>query len=68
MLNFEEMFSFTLVYSKILRNCLREIKSKAMGSDGINIDMVILCCPYTVRYILHIINSFILDCRFMDAW
>lgn len=62
------MFSFTLVDDKILRNCLREIKPKAVGSDGINIHRVVFSCPNIVPYILLIINnSCILDCWFPGA-
>ncbi|CAH0555180.1 unnamed protein product [Brassicogethes aeneus] len=44
------------------------IKSKCTGHDDLSIDMLILCCPYILPYITHIINTCFLYSTFPEAW
>ncbi|VEN38354.1 unnamed protein product [Callosobruchus maculatus] len=66
--HFEQLFSFNLVSETIIYKYLTEIKSSAMGADGINIEMLLLCCPYILPFITHIINSCLLENVFPDSW
>lgn len=66
--NFKDLFTFTLVSDVIIYKYLLEIKSKSSGSDGINIDMLLLCCPHILPFITNIINTCILEGVFPDTW
>ncbi|XP_030759775.1 uncharacterized protein LOC115885127 [Sitophilus oryzae] len=44
------------------------IKSKAVGYDGIPIDFLVLCCPFILKYICHIINFCLRKSVFPASW
>lgn len=66
--NFDLPFEFELISDNMLYKYLLEIKSKSTGSDGINIEMLLFCCPVILPYLVHIINSCILENYYPDVW
>lgn len=66
--NTEDPFSFTLVDEYTTYKYLTEIKSKATGHDNVSIDMLLLCCPHILPYLVNIINTCLLECVFPDSW
>lgn len=53
--------------SEIL-NIIRNIKSKATGLDGINISTFLLCVPYLLPVITHIINFCLRESVVPECW
>ena len=47
---------------------LFKIKSKAVGSDGIHIDFIHLCCPFILKYICHIVNFCLINSVYPVVW
>lgn len=66
--NFDDTFSFSIVTENIVYKYLLEIKSKSSGADNINIDMLLLCCPYILSFLTHIINTCLSSNVFPDEW
>ena len=66
--NFNSLFTFTAVDDTVVYKYLLEIKSTATGADKINIHMLLLCCPYILPVITHIINTCLLNGVFPDSW
>lgn len=52
---------------KVLK-ALRQLKSSAKGSDGINLDMIMLTLPHSLEVITCIINTSITTSTFPDIW
>lgn len=61
-------FRFKEVDEITVLNHLSSIKSRAAGSDGIEIEFIKLCCPYLLPYLTHIINFCIKKSVFPLAW
>lgn len=61
-------FSFSLTDEREVFNCLQAIKTQATGIDGINIQMLLYCCPIILRFLTHIINECILHNYFPKEW
>lgn len=61
-------FEFSTVTEHEVLSLVNGVKSNAVGSDGINIKMLKLCCPVIIKYITHIINSCITKHVFPDSW
>ena len=61
-------FEFTYVSEYEIFHILKNIKSKAFGSDNINLTMIIIGCPNLVAYITHIINECIKNSYFPKTW
>lgn len=59
---------FTTVDTETVSRIIFNIKSNAMGTDNINIEMIKLCCPFIIPYITHLINSCILEGIFPECW
>ena len=66
--NINERFNFVLCTENEILNVLKNIKTKATGSDEINITLIYLCCPYIVPYVTHIVNECILTSYFPTLW
>lgn len=49
-------------------NYLVSIKTRAVGADGIHINFIILCCPFILDYICHIVNFCIINSVFPSEW
>nr|CAI5869801.1 unnamed protein product [Callosobruchus analis]CAI5869804.1 unnamed protein product [Callosobruchus analis] len=67
-LNNLESFNFTMTDENEVADILKAIKSKAVGSDNIGIDMLIYCCPHILPIITHLINTCIELSAFPDSW
>lgn len=59
---------FTAVDVSQVASILSSLKSKSMGSDNINVEMLKLCCPIILPYLTHIINSCIIENIFPQQW
>jgi Reverse transcriptase (RNA-dependent DNA polymerase). len=44
------------------------MKSKAFGCDNLNITLILICCPYIIPFITHIINTCIDQSYFPKSW
>lgn len=62
------LFHFKTVSINDINGIIGGLKSTATGSDGINIKMLRVCCPFLTPYIVHIINSCILQNIFPGDW
>ena len=49
-------FDFRLATVEEIKTALFSIKSRAVGVDGISIDMLLYCCPLIVPVITHLVN------------
>lgn len=61
-------FTFRLASVDDVHNAIFSIKSKAYGTDKINITMIKYCSPFIEKYILHIINCCIEKEYFPSNW
>lgn len=61
-------FTFETVTQVEICHYLNDIKSNAVGDDGINIEMVKLCGPLILNYLTHIINYCLTENVFPDSW
>lgn len=61
-------FCFTLVTEETIFNVLSKLKNTSPGPDNISIGLIKLCCPYILKFLVNIINSIILDCKFPSCW
>lgn len=51
-----------------MQSHLYTIKSNAQGYDGLNIKMLLFCCPFILPYVTHIINTCLQQSIFPDIW
>ena len=65
---FNNLLSFYTVKNEDIINIIENIKTKAFGSDQLNITLIMLCCPFVVEYIKHIINQCISTSYFPIGW
>lgn len=63
-----EKFNFVPIQESELINIISEIKTKASGYDSLTIDMVKISYPLLSSYILHVINSCLLENYFPISW
>lgn len=49
-------------------NVITEIKSNASGIDGLNINIINLCCPFILPYLTHLINFCLINSVYPDEW
>lgn len=61
-------FNFRIVSENEVQKILYSIKTNSQGSDGLNIKMLLLCCPYILPYITHIVNFCLQNSVFPDSW
>lgn len=66
--NITQLLSFKIVTDLEIQQIIQRIKSKAFGSDKLNITLIHLCCPYIIKFITHIINECILKSYFPRCW
>lgn len=64
----DTVFHFAPTTEADILNIIKQIKSKAFGEDGLNIDMIYLCCPCIVPVVTHIINTCIIKGHFPSTW
>ena len=63
-----ETFSFKLITCDEILEFLHSIKTKAVGADGLSINMILYCCPFILPYLTHIINFCIEKNKFPTCW
>ena len=61
-------FSFKRIQNADIQNAIASIHSNAMGHDGINLRMLILCTPHIIPHLKNIINSCIDKSYFPKVW
>ena len=61
-------FSFSPVSDDDISNVIRQIKSNAIGFDGLSLEMIKLCCPVIVPFLAHIFNCCLVESLFPDQW
>lgn len=59
---------FSLTTIDNVHNILHNLKNSTAGVDLLSVFFIKLCSPYILRYMVHIINSILLDCRFPSSW
>lgn len=64
----EEELTFTLVGEEEVISIISSMKSNAVGSDRVSMEMIKLCCPRVVPFLLNIFNSCLLKSVFPDSW
>ena len=64
----KRLLKFEQVDEATVLRIINSIKSKAVGSDGIGIDVIKLCIPYLLPYITHIVNFCIAYSVFPTEW
>lgn len=63
-----EQFNFATVTPEKVEKILFDIKSNAVGPDGISIKMVLYLIPYLSNHITFIINKCLLTGKFPKSW
>lgn len=66
--NLTTSLKFRIVTETEVSNYLLSIKTNAVGADGIHIKFLILCCPFILPYVCHIVNFCINNSVFPDIW
>lgn len=61
-------FSFRETNDSEIITILMAVSSRAYGDDGINSVMLLMCCPFLIPYITHVVNSAISQAIFPCAW
>lgn len=64
----QNSFSFSTVSEDLISHIILAIRSKAFGSDDLNISLISFCCLHIVPYITDIINSCIQRSYFPKSW
>lgn len=62
------VFEFRLATTEEVRSALFSIKTQAIGTDGIGLSMLLLCCPHIIPYIVHLVNVCIETSTFPVLW
>lgn len=66
--DFRYHFRFALVDETTISKIIFSMTQVSFGPDGLSAKMIQLCCPYIVKYIVHIVNSCILEGEFPAVW
>ena len=61
-------FTFSKVNDNDITSCLAQIKNKAIGSDNIDLRMILFCTPLIVPLLTNIINCCIETSHFPQQW
>jgi exonuclease III len=61
-------FSFHTVDEECVSKLVYHLRSTSYGADNINLRMLLLCCPFILPFITHIINSCITSNIFPSCW
>lgn len=61
-------FMFNAVSDEVISGIILNLKSKAFGSDNLNITLIIMCCPFIIPFITHIVNCCLAQSYFPKAW
>lgn len=61
-------FHFHSVSADVIGNIIFQMNSNATGSDGVNLLMIQMCCPFILPFLAHVINCCLIDGTFPDSW
>lgn len=61
-------FYFSQTSIDMVNNAIDSIKSNATGSDGLNLQMIKLCCPAIIPHLVHIFNMCLKNNYFPKSW
>lgn len=61
-------FHFQQVSEIDVLNTIIHIKSNAVGTDGLTIGVIKLCCPFILPYLTHVINFCLRNSVYPDEW
>lgn len=61
-------FTFKLVTDFEVQAILYGVKTNAIGHDGINIKLLLMCCPFILPFVTHIVNFCLENGVFPDNW
>lgn len=61
-------FYFTHITDDMVINAMNSIKSNATGSDGLNLQMLKLCCPAIIPHLVHIFKLCVKHGYFSKYW
>lgn len=64
----DSTFTFNLASCEDIFKIVNNLKSNAMGHDGISAKMLKLCCPTICKYITHIVNSCLERGYYPETW
>ena len=67
-INCDDTFDFSCVYDEEVHAAIMQIKTNAVGIDGIPGDFVKLLCPFVVPFMTHIVNACITHSYFPELW
>lgn len=62
------LMNFIVVEESIIEKYLSQIQTTSSDFDGLNINLIKLCCPIILPYLTHIVNSCLLECIFPRRW
>ena len=66
--NLRSTLSFKTIEEDDIISHLYLIKSQSVGSDGLNITFVLMCCPFLIPYICHVVNCCIVQSVYPTQW
>lgn len=66
--NIESVFQFQLTTTDEVSSILRKLKSRAVGIDGIGVNLLNLCCPFLTPYFTHLFNFCLENSVFPAEW
>lgn len=61
-------FSFDCIFEYDFLKAMRQVKSNALGVDGIPIKFLRMIYPFISRHLLHFFNTILTTSRFPDGW
>lgn len=61
-------FAFNLICNTDLLEVIIQVKSNAVGNDGLCIEFIKLCCPYIIKFLVNIFNTMFLEAKFPSSW
>lgn len=63
-----DRLSFDIITPDSVSKILLNIKTNANGCDGINMNILHLCCPFLIPHITHIVNCCLSESVFPSIW
>lgn len=67
-IHFPDTFKFETITDYDISKILLGIKTKAVGSDELSLDTILLACPFVIPYITHLVNFCLINSTFPSQW
>lgn len=61
-------FSFRLFLEITVTNTLLNLKNSSPGSDNLPFKLIQLCCPFIIKYLMHIVDLIFASDEFPSIW